>query len=79
MVLTFDLSDFWAYFEPIRLNMATNCSADVQRVIAHVTAVVESGTAEAIQAAKNNWGIGALSHDLDFLGARASSCISFIG
>jgi hypothetical protein len=70
-------SDFWAYFEPVRLFMASNCSADVQAVVSHVTAIVESGNKEEIQAAKDNWGLGQLVHDLDFLGARTYFCSAF--
>lgn len=31
--------DFWQYFEPERLFMAANCSADVEAVISHIDQV----------------------------------------
>ncbi|KIM46744.1 hypothetical protein M413DRAFT_440323 [Hebeloma cylindrosporum] len=42
------IADFWQYFEPIRLNMPKNCSADVQRVVQFVDNVVASGNGTAI-------------------------------
>jgi hypothetical protein len=31
--------DFWQYFEPERLFMPANCSADIEKVIAHIDQV----------------------------------------
>jgi hypothetical protein len=53
--------------------MPQNCSADVEAVISYVTEVISNGTAEEKHAVKANWGLGSLSHDLDFLGARKQS------
>jgi hypothetical protein len=35
------ITDFWAYFEPIRQQMPKNCSADVEAVISHIDSVSE--------------------------------------
>ncbi|KAG6808517.1 hypothetical protein H0H92_003858 [Tricholoma furcatifolium] len=61
--------DFWQYFEPIRLNMPQNCSADVQAVIAHVDEVFTGTDAAAIQALKDNWGLGDMTHLDDVAGS----------
>jgi dipeptidyl aminopeptidase/acylaminoacyl peptidase len=34
--------DFWQYFEPERLFMPANCSADIERVISHIDQVSPS-------------------------------------
>ncbi|KAF7364825.1 Peptidase S28 [Mycena venus] len=54
--------DFWEYFEPMRLHMPANCSADIQRVIAHVDEVFTGSDQTAIQAIKDNFGIGNVTH-----------------
>ncbi|KAF9057889.1 peptidase S28 [Panaeolus papilionaceus] len=61
--------DFWQYFEPIRLNMPANCSADVQAVISYVDKTLLSGNGQAIQKLKDNFGLGNISHIDDFAGA----------
>lgn len=61
--------DFWQYFEPIREHMPANCSADVQAVIAHVDKVFTSYDTAAIDALKDSFGLGALTHLDDVAGA----------
>ncbi|KAG6860254.1 hypothetical protein C0995_013704 [Termitomyces sp. Mi166 len=61
--------DFWEYFEPVRLNMPKNCSADIQAVIAHVDQVFTGTNQTAIQALKNNFGLGNMTHLDDVAGA----------
>ncbi|KAF7320909.1 Peptidase S28 [Mycena chlorophos] len=54
--------DFWQYFEPARLFMPVNCSADVEKVIAYVDEVFTSPDEGAIQAIKDGFGLGDVSH-----------------
>jgi hypothetical protein len=61
--------DFWQYFEPIRQNMPQNCSADVQAVIQRVDSTLLGRNATAIQALRDNWGMGDVTHLDDFAGA----------
>ncbi|KAG6850910.1 hypothetical protein H0H93_006736 [Arthromyces matolae] len=61
--------DFWRYFEPIRTHMPANCSADVEAVIAHVDKTFTSNNAIAIQALKQQFGLGNLTHLDDVAGA----------
>ncbi|GLB34086.1 putative to MEROPS serine peptidase family S28 [Lyophyllum shimeji] len=61
--------DFWQYWEPIRLNMPSNCSADVQAVINHIDTVFTSNNATAIQFIKESFGMGNLTHLDDVAGA----------
>ncbi|KAF9556834.1 hypothetical protein CPC08DRAFT_74264 [Agrocybe pediades] len=61
--------DFWQYFEPIRLNMPANCSADVQAVIAHVDKTFSGKNQTAIQQLKENFGLGNMTHLDDVAGA----------
>ncbi|PPQ68264.1 hypothetical protein CVT26_006180 [Gymnopilus dilepis] len=61
--------DFWQYFEPVRLFMPKNCSADVEAVIAHVDKTFSGKDATAIQALKENWGLGDMTHLDDVAGA----------
>ncbi|KJA16225.1 hypothetical protein HYPSUDRAFT_298283 [Hypholoma sublateritium FD-334 SS-4] len=61
--------DFWRYFEPIRQNMPANCSADIQAVISRVDKTFLSGNATAIQAMKENFGLGNMTHLDDVAGA----------
>ncbi|KNZ77238.1 Putative serine protease K12H4.7 [Termitomyces sp. J132] len=61
--------DFWEYFEPIRLHMPANCSADVQAVIAHVDETFTCKNATAIQALKETFGLGNMAHLDDVAGA----------
>lgn len=62
--------DFWQYFEPIRLNMPSNCSADVQAVISHIDTTFRGNNTAAIQTIKENFGLEKLSHLDDVAGAR---------
>jgi hypothetical protein len=52
--------------------MPQNCSADVQRVIAHVDQTFTSGTPAQKVALKSNWGLSTLEHLDDVAGARMS-------
>ncbi|KAJ7591592.1 serine carboxypeptidase S28-domain-containing protein [Mycena floridula] len=61
--------NFWEYFEPIRQNMPANCSADVQKVIAHVDSVLLSDNITAIDILKASFGLGELKHSDDFANA----------
>jgi hypothetical protein len=61
--------DFWQYWEPIRQNMPQNCSADVTTVIEYVDEVFSGDNQTAIQALKENWGLGNVSHVDDAAGA----------
>ncbi|KAF9554962.1 hypothetical protein CPC08DRAFT_712435 [Agrocybe pediades] len=42
------IADFWQYFEPIRVNMPKNCSADVGRVIDHLDSLIAAGNFTAV-------------------------------
>jgi len=66
-------SDFWKYFEPVRQNMPANCSADVQAVIAHVDETFTGNNATAIQALKESFRMGNVTHLDDVAGARTLS------
>ncbi|KAK7062118.1 peptidase S28 [Favolaschia claudopus] len=61
--------DFWQYFEPERLFMPANCSADVERVISHIDQVFEGNDQHAIQAIKNSFGMGDVTHLDDVAGS----------
>lgn len=61
--------DYWGYFEPIRQFMPKNCSNDVAAVIAHVDEVFSGDNQTAIDALKNNWGLGSMTHLDDVAGA----------
>lgn len=61
--------DFWQYFEPERLFMPANCSADVVRVMAHIDQVFRGPDKKAIQAIKNSFGMGGVSHLDDVAGS----------
>ena len=71
--LTFACRDFWGYYEPTREYMPMNCSSDVEAVIAHVDEVLDSGNATAIQALKDNFGLGSVTANDDFAWAREYS------
>ncbi|KAG6846633.1 hypothetical protein H0H93_012724, partial [Arthromyces matolae] len=60
------IMDYWTYFEPIRLNMPQNCSADAQAVISYIDSVLDGGNATAIQGVKDNFGLGGIVHLDDF-------------
>ncbi|KAJ7068700.1 serine carboxypeptidase S28-domain-containing protein [Mycena amicta] len=61
--------DFWQYFEPERLFMPANCSADIERVIAHIDQVFTGPDKQAIQAIKSSFGMGDVTHLDDAAGA----------
>jgi hypothetical protein len=61
--------DFWQYFEPERLFMPANCSADIGRVMAHIDAVFMGSDTSAVQALKDMLGMGGVSHLDDAAGA----------
>ncbi|GLB34087.1 putative MEROPS serine peptidase family S28 [Lyophyllum shimeji] len=61
--------NFWQYFEPVRQHMPSNCSADVQAVIAHVDEVFSGNNATAIQALKETFGMDNVTHLDDVAGA----------
>jgi len=63
--------DFWQYFEPIRLNMPKNCSADVQLVVQYVDKVVASGNGTAISQIAEYFGLSNASSVEDLLGFSA--------
>ncbi len=50
--------------------MPANCSADVQAVISRVDKTFLIGNATAIQAMKENFGLGNMTHLDDVAGAR---------
>ena len=59
--------------------MPSNCSADVQAVIAHVDETFTKGSPAEIQALKDNWGLGVMTHLDDVAGSRktADSIVSW--
>ncbi|KAJ7682355.1 serine carboxypeptidase S28-domain-containing protein [Mycena polygramma] len=61
--------DFWQYFEPERLFMPANCSADVERVISHIDQVFTGSDEKAIQSIKESFGMGDVTHLDDVAGA----------
>ncbi|KAJ6475650.1 serine carboxypeptidase S28-domain-containing protein [Mycena vulgaris] len=61
--------DFWQYFEPERLFMPANCSADVQRVISHIDQVFTGRDKRAIQSIKSSFGMGDVTHLDDVAGS----------
>ncbi|KAL1743373.1 serine carboxypeptidase S28-domain-containing protein [Schizophyllum fasciatum] len=65
--------DFWAYATPIQENMPRNCSADVQAVIAYVDEVFTGTNETEIQAVKDAFGLGSMSHLDDVAGARKNN------
>ncbi|KAG6830155.1 hypothetical protein H0H87_008998 [Tephrocybe sp. NHM501043] len=66
------VNNFWEYFEPIRLHMPANCSADVQAVIAHVDKTFTGKNTTAIVAIKEAFGLSNVTHLDDVAGARKS-------
>ncbi|CAK5262521.1 unnamed protein product [Mycena citricolor] len=61
--------DFWQYFEPSRQYMAPNCSADIVAAISHIDKVFTGSNTTAIQAIKNTFGMGAMTHLDDLVSA----------
>ncbi|EJD52012.1 hypothetical protein AURDEDRAFT_142833 [Auricularia subglabra TFB-10046 SS5] len=67
------ITNFWGYFEPIRQHGPKNCTADIIKVISHVDKVFTSGSPAEIQALKENWGMGSVTHLDDVAGALRSN------
>lgn len=63
-------SNFWTYFEPIRLGMPQNCSADVQAVIRYIDQVFTGGSQSDINFVKANFGLESLTRLDDVAAAR---------
>ncbi|KAJ3558317.1 hypothetical protein NM688_g1004 [Phlebia brevispora] len=63
------ITDYWGYFEPIRQYMATNCSADVEAVIAHIDSVFTGSNQTQINQLKAMFGWQNLTHLDDAAGA----------
>lgn len=59
--------------------MAQNCSADVQRVIAHIDDVGRHGDPAAIQELKDLFGLGDLEHFDDFARFARLHLLTFFG
>ncbi|KAF7294367.1 hypothetical protein HMN09_01166000 [Mycena chlorophos] len=64
---------FWEYFEPERLFMPANCSADVEAVIAHIDEVFMGSDEKAIQEIKTAFGMGDVTHLDDVASALQSN------
>ncbi|KAH9886026.1 peptidase S28 [Cubamyces lactineus] len=60
------ITDYWQYYEIVRQFMPQNCSADIQAVIAHVDKTLESGSDAEIQSLKDTFGLGNVTHNVDF-------------
>ncbi|KAJ7591573.1 peptidase S28 [Mycena floridula] len=63
------ITDYWAYFEPIRQSMPRNCSADVQAVISHFDQVFSSGNITAINELKTMYSLQDVIHADDAVGS----------
>jgi len=63
------LTDFYAYFTPIREYMPQNCSSDVQTVFAYLDQINAENDTVAVQSLKEAFGLGGLSHIDDFAAA----------
>ncbi|KAG6809627.1 hypothetical protein H0H92_015482 [Tricholoma furcatifolium] len=59
-------NNFWKYFEPIRVNMPQNCSADIQAALSYIDPILFGRNTTAIQEVKENFGLGNLTHIDDF-------------
>lgn len=64
--------DFYGYFDPIREHMPKNCSADVQKVIGHVDAVLTNGTEEEQHSLMSDFNAIGIEHLDDFASAFSS-------
>ncbi|KAJ6560457.1 serine carboxypeptidase S28-domain-containing protein [Mycena capillaripes] len=69
--------DFWQYFEPIRLFMPANCSADVVRVMSHIDDVFTGSDQKAIQSIKDSFGMGDVTHLDDVAGALRHNLVDW--
>ncbi|KAF9023153.1 peptidase S28 [Hymenopellis radicata] len=56
------IEDFWQYGDAVRTRMPANCSSDFQAVISHVDEVFSSDDDLAIQALKENFGMGNVTY-----------------
>ncbi|KAH7908620.1 peptidase S28 [Hygrophoropsis aurantiaca] len=63
------ITDYWGYFTPIREYMPQNCSSDVEAVIAYLDQIYAENDTTAIQAMKDNFGLGDVTHIDDFASA----------
>ncbi|KAI0065740.1 peptidase S28 [Artomyces pyxidatus] len=63
------ITNFWAYFEPVRQYMPKNCSSDVEAVVAHFDRVLTSGNNTAIAELKHLYGMDDVVHADDVSGA----------
>ncbi|KAF8520564.1 serine carboxypeptidase S28-domain-containing protein [Gautieria morchelliformis] len=63
------ITDYWAYFEPIRQNMPKNCSADIEAVIMHIDEVFTCGKPQEKQAIKATFGLEDVTHLDDAAGS----------
>jgi hypothetical protein len=65
------ITDFWQYFDPIRRHMPSNCSSDVQAVIAHIDDVFTHSDPNSpeVRAIKSNFGLANVTHLDDVAGA----------
>ncbi|TFY82708.1 hypothetical protein EWM64_g1304 [Hericium alpestre] len=63
------ITDFWAYFDPIRQFMPENCSADVQVAVKYWDDVYTSGNSSAFAALKEQYGMADVVHPDDVTGA----------
>ncbi|KAI0040526.1 peptidase S28 [Auriscalpium vulgare] len=63
------ITDFWAYFEPIRQHMPQNCSLDVQAAITRLDSILTGKNQTAIDALKASFGMEDVVHLDDFAGA----------
>ncbi|KAG1734459.1 peptidase S28 [Suillus paluster] len=60
------ITDYYAYFTPIRDYMPRNCSSDVEAVIAHLDRMYVVNDTAGIQTLKEAFGLGGLVHVDDF-------------
>jgi len=63
------ITDYYAYFTPIREYMPQNCSSDVQAVVAYLDQIHAENDTVAIQNLKDAFGLGGLTHIDDFAAA----------
>jgi hypothetical protein len=63
------ITDFWAYFEPIRTQMPKNCSSDVEKVITHIDTVFTFGKTSEKEEIKALFGLEDVEHLDDVSGA----------
>ncbi|KAL0955674.1 hypothetical protein HGRIS_001899 [Hohenbuehelia grisea] len=64
-----NIMHYWRYFEPIRTTMPRACARDVQAVIEYIDRTFRGKNQTAIQAIKDNFGLGDMIHLDDVAGA----------